>query len=89
MNKLVTSPNIRDPDDFYAELIAVHERYDKAQSDKINAKLILLLANHIGDREVLREAFSLAVAKPPDEGARAGQTRQAKKADESKRRGTS
>ncbi len=60
MTKLVTQPNIAGPDDFYAELLALHDGRDKADSDAINARLILLLANHIGDRDVLREAFEAA-----------------------------
>ena len=57
---LITSPNIVDPDDFYAELIALHQGRSKEESDAINARLILLLANHIGDRGTLREAFEAA-----------------------------
>ena len=60
MASLVTDPNIPDPDGFYAELLALHEGRDKDRSDAINAKLVLILANHIGDRAVLREAFEFA-----------------------------
>jgi hypothetical protein len=62
MTRLVTRPNIAGPDDFYAELLALHEGRSKEESDAINARLILILANHIGDRDVLREA--LDAAKP-------------------------
>ena len=62
MPSLITTPNIAGPDDFYAELLALHEGRSKAESDAINARLILLLANHIGDRQVLREAFEAAKA---------------------------
>ena len=58
---LITTPNIVDPDDFYAELIALHQGRAKEESDAINARLILLLANHIGDRRTLREAFEAAI----------------------------
>jgi hypothetical protein len=64
MNKmaaLVTKPNIDRPDDFYAELIALHAGREPEESEAINARLILLLANHIGDRQALREAFDAAV----------------------------
>lgn len=61
--KLVTAANIADPDGFYAELIGVHEGLDDAESAALNARLILILANHIGDRDVLREA--LAAARRP------------------------
>ncbi|MGO9418344.1 DUF2783 domain-containing protein [Roseiarcus sp.] len=57
---LITSPNIVDPDDFYAELIALHQGRSKEESDAINARLVLLLANHIGDRKTLSEAFEAA-----------------------------
>ena len=62
MTKLITTPNLADPDGFYARLLGLHENCDKQASDAINARLILLLANHIGDDEILREAFGLAVA---------------------------
>lgn len=60
MAKLITSPNIPSPDDFYAELLALHQGRSGEESAAINAKLILLLANHIGDQDVLREALSAA-----------------------------
>ncbi len=60
MSKLVTTPNIPDSDGFYAQLLAVHEELDPAQSAALNARLILLLANHIGDRTVLNEALQEA-----------------------------
>lgn len=54
---LNTNPNIAQPDDFYEALIAVHRDLTPAQSQIVNAKLILLLANHIGDRTVLDAAL--------------------------------
>ena len=63
MAQLITHANIDRPDDFYADLIAAHEGLDKAESDRFNARLILLLANHVGDREVLRQALAAAAAK--------------------------
>jgi hypothetical protein len=60
MAKLNTDPNLARPDDFYAELLALHEGRSKAESDAINARLILLLANHVGDRQVLSEALRAA-----------------------------
>lgn len=59
VNKLITSANIPDPDGFYAELLELHEGHDKDSSDAINAQLILVLCNHIGDREILSQAFDL------------------------------
>jgi len=60
---LTTTPNIADPDDFYAELLAAHNGLTKAESDAFNARLILLLANHIGDRAVISEALEVARLK--------------------------
>jgi len=52
--------NITSPDDFYQELIDLHRDLTDEQSATVNAKLILLLANHIGDMEVLRTAMAAA-----------------------------
>jgi hypothetical protein len=60
MSALITEPNLDAPDDFYEALIAMHQGLDEAQSAKVNAKLILLLANHVGDLGVLRDAMRLA-----------------------------
>lgn len=54
------TPNIPDPDGFYEELIKAHDGLSKADSDALNARLILVLANHIGDRDVLRAALKAA-----------------------------
>jgi predicted LPLAT superfamily acyltransferase len=51
------------PDQLYALLIAAHAGLSEAESLKLDAKLILLLANHIGDIEVVRAA--IAKAKGP------------------------
>lgn len=61
MSKLITTPNIAKPDDFYQELLALHEGRSDADSEALNARLVLILANHIGDPDVLREAYALAV----------------------------
>jgi len=60
MSKLVTDPRLAEPDEIYAELVELHRGLDEAQSRSVNARLILLLANHIGDAEVLREAIRAA-----------------------------
>ena len=57
---LNTEPNIPAADDFYQELIDLHRDLSDEQSALVNAKLILLLANHVGDLEVLREAMAAA-----------------------------
>ena len=62
MTELVTRPNIAAPDEIYAELIAAHERLGKEESDAYNARLILILMNHVGDAEILRQALAAATA---------------------------
>ncbi len=57
---LNTTPNIPDADGFYAELLALHDQKTKAASDALNAALILILANHIGDNAVLSAALNAA-----------------------------
>jgi hypothetical protein len=57
---LTTTPNLARPDDFYEALIDMHRDLDDAQSQTANARLILLLANHIGDHETLLSALRLA-----------------------------
>ena len=60
MSALNTRPNLADPDTIYQRLIQLHENLDEAQSLKVNARLILALINHIGDRDVVLEAIDLA-----------------------------
>ena len=62
MPRLELNPNFTDPDAFYEALTALHRDRSEADSERINARLILLLANHIGDQAVLEEAMSHAVA---------------------------
>ena len=70
---LHTQPHFSDPgtrsrwaytpgDAFYDALIAAHQGLSDEQSELLNARLILLLANHVGDLAVLREAIALARA---------------------------
>lgn len=60
MADLILDPNIDRPDDFYAALIAAHDGLSKEASDALNARLILILANHVGDRETLSQALAAA-----------------------------
>ena len=60
MTALNTAPNIARPDDFYAALLAAHEGLQKEESDALNARLLLILSNHIGDMQVLEESLALA-----------------------------
>ncbi|WP_128514770.1 DUF2783 domain-containing protein [Tabrizicola thermarum] len=57
---LITTPNLTRPDESYAALIATHEGLSEAESHALNARLILILMNHIGDHAVLAEAMRLA-----------------------------
>lgn len=68
---LITAPNFGQPgerhrhayepgDTFFNQLVAAHQGLSEAQSAQLNARLVLLLANHIGDLRVLGEALALA-----------------------------
>ena len=59
---LNTETNLAAPDDFYEALIDAHRDLSNEQSQEMNAALILLLANHLGDMVVLREALAQARA---------------------------
>ena len=60
MTKLNLDPNLKNADEFYAQLLAAHEGLSKADSDALNARLVLVLANHIGDLATLEEAICVA-----------------------------
>ena len=60
MADLILSPNLENADDFYADLLAAHDGLEKAGSDALNARLVLVLANHIGDNAVLAQAIKAA-----------------------------
>lgn len=62
--ELNLTPNIPDPDGFYDELLAAHKDLDKAESDALNVRLVLILCNHIGDRLTLSEALKIAAEEP-------------------------
>ena len=59
---LITSPHFEAPDDFYQALIDTHRDLDSAASHALNARLVLLLANHIGSQRVLEQALGAARA---------------------------
>jgi hypothetical protein len=68
MRALTSALNLPDPDGFYVELVRLYDGLDRDAAEAVSARLILLLCNHIGDRDVLREAFRLArAAGPPKE----------------------
>ena len=63
-------PNIPDPDGFYAALVAAHQGLTDAQSAELNAKLVFLLANQLGDQTTLIECIEAAAASPGEATAR-------------------
>lgn len=59
---LKTETNLVAPDEFYEALIDTHKDLSNEQSQELNAALVLLLANHIGDMTLIREALQQARA---------------------------
>jgi hypothetical protein len=59
---LITAPRLDAPDHFYEALIDTHRDLSSDESHALNARLVLLLANHIGSLPVLREALAAARA---------------------------
>ena len=57
---LITDPNFEAPDDFYEALIDTHRDLPTEASHALNARLVLLLANHIGRLDVLTQALRIA-----------------------------
>lgn len=63
---LETGPNLQDPDGFYAELVAAQTGMSLEEGAAFSARLVLILANHIGDGATLSAA--IAAAKAPEGG---------------------
>ena len=59
---LITTPNLADPDAAYAALLAAHKGLSAVESNALNAQLVLILMNHLGDGPVFAEALRLARA---------------------------
>lgn len=59
---LMTEANLTKPDEVYARLLDAHAGCDAAASQEFNARLILILMNHIGDERILMEAIEKAKA---------------------------
>ncbi|KWT92000.1 MULTISPECIES: DUF2783 domain-containing protein [unclassified Variovorax] len=59
-DELITAPNLDAPDDFYEALLAAHEGLSTEESHAFNARLVLVLANHIGSLAVLQSALAAA-----------------------------
>ena len=57
---LITAPHLDAPDDFYEALIDSHRGLSTEQSHALNARLVLLLANHVGALGVLKQALRAA-----------------------------
>jgi hypothetical protein len=57
---LITEAHLEAPDDFYEALIDAHQGLSTDESNAYNARLVLVLANHIGSLAVLREALAAA-----------------------------
>ena len=60
MTRLLTDNRFASPDAAYTAIIDAHRGLDEAESGELNARLVLILANHIGDAKVLAEALALA-----------------------------
>jgi Protein of unknown function (DUF2783) len=73
MSGLIRTPNLRDPDGFYAALVTAHQGLSDEGSALLNARLVLILANQVGDSQILEEALALARASLPGEQDEAGE----------------
>ena len=62
MGSLVTRPNLQGHDSLYRRLLDLHAGRSETESAPLNARLLLLLMNHIGDEAVIVEAFKAATA---------------------------
>ena len=60
MAQLTLDPNLAIPDDAYEALIAAHDGLTREESEALNARLILIMMNHVGDLQVIREALEAA-----------------------------
>lgn len=60
MSNLKTDANFTDADIFYEQLMEIHRDLSGEESQRVNVRLVLLLANHIGDNKILKEAMGIA-----------------------------
>lgn len=60
-----TTLHFQDADAFYEQLLDAHAGLEREQSELLNARLILILANQIGDSKVLQQCLQAASAPPP------------------------
>lgn len=59
-----TALHLQDADAFYEQLLDAHQGLSREASELLNARLILLLANQVGDAKVLKECIEAARPKP-------------------------
>jgi len=64
MPKLITASRFADPDSAYVALVSARRNLSDAEAAALDARLVLILANHIGDLDVLAEAIALAKQAP-------------------------
>ncbi len=62
---LMTASRFRDPDEAFVTLIEARRGLSEHEASELDAKLVLILANHIGDIDVLREAIAFAKKATP------------------------
>ena len=62
---LIAKANLEDADGFYAALLAAHKGLTESESHALNARLVLILANHVGAKAALTESLDLARRHPP------------------------
>lgn len=73
---LSTGSNFARPDDAFRAVVEAHRGLSEAESADLDAALVLILANHIGDIAVLNEAIALARRRMLDAGAQQQQQQQ-------------
>ena len=62
MTRLILRPNLNGVDEIYQWLVDAHVGLSETDSLRLSARLVLLLANHIGDPQVIREAITYAAS---------------------------
>jgi hypothetical protein len=62
---LMTASHLKDPDQAFVMLIEARRGLSEREASELDAKLVLILANHIGDLDVLREAIAFAKQATP------------------------
>lgn len=68
MTRIVLDPNLGGSDEVYEALVGLTDGLDEVESLQAQARLILILVNHLGDRDTVLEAIGLARRPPPARG---------------------